>query len=102
MGHDEAAIGECGAHPLAALFEGACGEPDDCPHGQAQRDVHLDGDVVGVDAKYGGGADGGEHEGSVPRRRCSFVIERTRGAAKIAAAVVAFSQERVATANCPS
>ena len=43
--------------------------------------MHLDGDIEGVDAEYGGGLSGGEHGASVaPMVAKSFTVSLLRGA----------------------
>ena len=59
--HGEPGVEQRRADALAALLHGARRQPDRRPIRQPVRDVHLDSDVVGLDAEYGGGADRGEH-----------------------------------------
>ena len=59
--HIEPGVGERSAHTFACFFHRIRREPDDGPGGEAGHDIHFDGNVDGVNAEHGGGADGGEH-----------------------------------------
>ena len=59
--HGEARVEQGGTDALAALLHRAGRQADGDPLRQTRGDVHLDGDVVGIDAEHCGGADGGEH-----------------------------------------
>ena len=62
---EKSGIDESRAHPFAALFDSALGQPDRREGRQPVGDVHFDVHWVRVDSEYGSGADSGQH-GSAP------------------------------------
>ena len=58
----EAGVADRRAHAVAALADRRVGQAHHREVGQAERDVHLDVDRIGVDAEDGGTAQAGEHD----------------------------------------
>ncbi len=59
--HREPGVQERGTHPLTAFPHRPRRQANDGPLRQSMRNVHLDGDVVGLNSKHSGRTDGGEH-----------------------------------------